>query len=170
MRLKDWLRENGLKHQDFAEMLGVVPSTVSHFIGGRQWPSRWYAKRIFELTNGAVTPNDFLDVCEREVPQEQVSQRVLIKDIAQTIAAQHGMSLDVITGTNHSWEVARVRHQIYHTCVVIHGKAVTETGRALNRNHASIRYGIARHAGLSPSECRKCKGSYPSAFYPRSAA
>jgi transcriptional regulator with XRE-family HTH domain len=164
MRLKDWLRANEMRGSDFAELVGVTPSAICQLQQGRIWPTRWTAKKIFELTDGQVTPTDFLDVCEKETPQEPSGQRVLIKDIAERIANQNGMTLEVIIGSNHSWDVAAVRYEIFHACVIDHAKSITETGRALNRNHATVRYGIARHTGLTPAECRKCKGKYPSAF------
>lgn len=164
MRLKDWLRTNEMRGSDFAELVGVTPSAVTQLLQGRTWPTRWTAKKIFERTNGQVTPNDFLDVCEKEIPQEPSGQRVLIKDIAVAIANRYGMSFDTIVNSNHSHEVAAVRHEIFHACVIEHGKSITETGRALKRNHATVRYGIARHAGMTPAECHKCKGKYPSAF------
>jgi transcriptional regulator with XRE-family HTH domain len=164
MRLKDWLRANEMRGSEFAELVGITPSAVCQLQQGRVWPTRWTAKKIFELTDGTVTPNDFLDVCEKEIPQEPSAQRILIKDIATKIANRYGMTFSTIVESNHSHEVAKVRYEIFHSCVIEHAKSITETGRALNRNHATVRYGIARHAGMTPAECRKCKGRYPSAF------
>jgi len=50
---------------DVAQRLGISQGHVSDLVNGRFWPSRAIAIRIWRLTKGAVTPNDFLTEEER---------------------------------------------------------------------------------------------------------
>lgn len=65
MKLGDWLRENRMTHEDFADRVGCDHSTISRLIprpGKKQVrkPSFVLAKKISEATNGEVTANDFV--------------------------------------------------------------------------------------------------------------
>lgn len=60
-RLRDWLegRPRPMLKVDFAEQIGCSPAYVSQLIADMQpWPNRQIALRIYEVTKGAVTPND----------------------------------------------------------------------------------------------------------------
>jgi transcriptional regulator with XRE-family HTH domain len=53
--LKKWLDKKGISQKEFAEMIGVAPSTVYRVITGRTRPKLDVAKRIEILTDGEVS-------------------------------------------------------------------------------------------------------------------
>ena len=62
MKLGDWLRRNSVTRADFARRIGVSPGAVTLICRERgAWLSRETAERIVAETQGAVTPNDFLN-------------------------------------------------------------------------------------------------------------
>lgn len=61
MRLADYLDQNGIKRTAFAAKIGVSPATVTGWCEDAFWPGKENAKRIWRATDGAVTPNDFMD-------------------------------------------------------------------------------------------------------------
>lgn len=64
MSLQEWLEANSLTRAEGARRLGVTRGHFTDLADGRFWPSREMMKRVMVLTNGAVTPNDFLDRVE----------------------------------------------------------------------------------------------------------
>lgn len=69
MKLADWLAANQIGHQEFGDMLGNfgdrVPrsqATVSRWAADKRMPDKDDLLKIFEATNGDVTPNDFVDL------------------------------------------------------------------------------------------------------------
>jgi len=62
MKLSDWLRETGVPRVEFARRIGVTPGAITQICRENgAWLSRESAERIVVETDGAVTPNDFLD-------------------------------------------------------------------------------------------------------------
>src|SRR5579863_1191330 len=62
MKLSDWLRETGVPRVEFARRIGVTPGAITQICREEgAWLSRESAERIVAETNGAVTPNDFLE-------------------------------------------------------------------------------------------------------------
>src|SRR5215475_7695752 len=62
MKLGDWLRRNQMTRADFARRIGLSPGAVTLICREHgSWLSRETAERIVAETQGAVTPNDFLD-------------------------------------------------------------------------------------------------------------
>ena len=59
MHLADYMEANGLSDQDVAEAIGVDRSTVSRLRRGETSPSKKTRIAIREMTNGAVTADDF---------------------------------------------------------------------------------------------------------------
>jgi transcriptional regulator with XRE-family HTH domain len=53
--LKKWLDNNGISQKEFADMIGVAPSTVYRVITGKTRPKLDIAKKIETLTNGEVS-------------------------------------------------------------------------------------------------------------------
>jgi predicted XRE-type DNA-binding protein len=60
MKFGDWIDRKGLTQVDVGAKLGIGQGHVSDLVAGRFWPSRAIAVKIWHLTKGAVTPNDFL--------------------------------------------------------------------------------------------------------------
>ena len=61
MLLDDYLITEGISRKRFAEQIGVVPSYITALCNGVSSPGPDVMRRIVEETNGAVTPQDFLD-------------------------------------------------------------------------------------------------------------
>ncbi len=61
MKLDLWLARTGMTRMAFAKKLGVSPATITALCNDEAaWMSRDIAARIADLTEGAVTPNDFI--------------------------------------------------------------------------------------------------------------
>lgn len=60
MKLSEWLTENRVSRAEFARQVGVSGAAITQWCDGSIYPSREMAERIVEVTNGSVTPNDFL--------------------------------------------------------------------------------------------------------------
>jgi hypothetical protein len=60
-KLRDWLerRPRPMTKIDFAHEVGCSPAYLSQLLADNPcWPNREFARRIGEVTKGAVTPND----------------------------------------------------------------------------------------------------------------
>ncbi len=69
MKLVQWLARHSVKRVDFARRIGVSPGAVTLICrDAGAWPSRETAERIVAVTEGAVTPNDFLQSAPRGAP------------------------------------------------------------------------------------------------------
>lgn len=72
MTLRQYLALTGLTQQQFAMQIGASQGAVSRYVIGLRMPRREHLRRIIEVTDGAVTPTDF--VCEdvnAEIPKRQ---------------------------------------------------------------------------------------------------
>jgi 3,4-dihydroxy 2-butanone 4-phosphate synthase/GTP cyclohydrolase II len=65
MTFAAWVEQQQLSKSEVGRQLGISPGHVSDLCAGRFWPSRKVAIKIWRLTDGAVTPNDFLSDEER---------------------------------------------------------------------------------------------------------
>lgn len=61
MKLSDYLERHNIKRSDFAERISKSQSYVTMLCQGEIWPSRGVVERIYQVTNGAVTANDFVE-------------------------------------------------------------------------------------------------------------
>jgi transcriptional regulator with XRE-family HTH domain len=59
-KLAAFLKSEGIPQSAFAERISVRSSTISRLLNGERTPSLRLAKRIFEQTEGNVTPNDWM--------------------------------------------------------------------------------------------------------------
>lgn len=64
VRLAEWRQAEGLTQSELADRLGIKQCNVSQIerSGATQVPSRAVMRRIWILTGGAVSPNDFYDL------------------------------------------------------------------------------------------------------------
>lgn len=62
MKLGEWLRSRGLSQQAFADAADISQGAVAKFVLGRAMPNRQSMRKIFDATEGQVTPNDFHDI------------------------------------------------------------------------------------------------------------
>lgn len=70
MHLADYLKTNGISDDDFGQLIGVTRQAVHRYKTFDRFPERPVLTKIFEVTAGAVTPNDFLQ-SQTEVAAEQ---------------------------------------------------------------------------------------------------
>lgn len=59
MKLKDFLKEEKITQEQFAEVIGVSQATVSRWCEGLQIPTPKQMNKILLATKGKVTANDF---------------------------------------------------------------------------------------------------------------
>lgn len=69
MKLADWLDlpnpDGSRKRKDeFASRIDVTPQMISAYCAGTIWPSKRRMESIVKETDGAVTPNDFVNLSE----------------------------------------------------------------------------------------------------------
>ena len=62
MQLSAWRKLRKLGQLDVAEKLGVIVLTVSRWERGVRVPTSKHQFEIFKLTNGEVTPNDWMRI------------------------------------------------------------------------------------------------------------
>jgi transcriptional regulator with XRE-family HTH domain len=59
MKIADYCKKKGLTLCELAPEVGVSPSGMSRYARGSRIPSPEVMRRIYIVTCGAVTPNDF---------------------------------------------------------------------------------------------------------------
>jgi transcriptional regulator with XRE-family HTH domain len=64
MKLKRFLRLNGLSSKELADELGISCSTFSRILRGVLLPSVFIARKIDCISGGKVSPKDFIDQFE----------------------------------------------------------------------------------------------------------
>ncbi|MBA2525944.1 MAG: helix-turn-helix transcriptional regulator [Pyrinomonadaceae bacterium] len=60
MKLSEWLEQNKVRRNEFAERIGVTPQTITGWCDGSFWITKDKAQRVFDETDGCVTPTDFM--------------------------------------------------------------------------------------------------------------
>ena len=60
MKLRDWIKRHGLTQVEVGLRLGMPQGQVSELVNQKTWPTRETFQKIWKLTKGHVTPNDFL--------------------------------------------------------------------------------------------------------------
>lgn len=59
MKLHDYIKLKNLTQRQMAKILNVSPPTMCYYLKGKRYPSAEVIKRIFTITKGAVSANDF---------------------------------------------------------------------------------------------------------------
>lgn len=59
MLWRDWVKDQGLSWEAAARLIGAGNATVAHRYGCRSIPRPPQMLRIYVVTDGQVTPNDF---------------------------------------------------------------------------------------------------------------
>ncbi|NRA88323.1 MAG: helix-turn-helix transcriptional regulator [Rhizobiales bacterium] len=62
MKLKTWLTQADISRADFADEIGVNKRTITRYLDGDRKPGADIFSKIFDVTKGNVTPNDFYDL------------------------------------------------------------------------------------------------------------
>lgn len=60
MKLAEWLEREKISRSEFARRIDVSPGAVTGWCDGSFWINKDKAQRIFDETNGEVTPTDFM--------------------------------------------------------------------------------------------------------------
>jgi len=60
MTLREWCKAGGYSQAEFAVMVGSVQSTVSRWSAGMDVPNPTAMQKIYDVTGGKVSPNDFI--------------------------------------------------------------------------------------------------------------
>lgn len=60
MRLAEWLKQENKTATDLAAEIPVDTSTVTRYVNGQRVPRKEHMRRIRDITNGAVTADDFM--------------------------------------------------------------------------------------------------------------
>lgn len=67
MRLDKFLNKKAIPHVTFAACIGVTPEALRRYLVGGRLPVWEVLVRIDKLTEGRVTPNDFLPLARARV-------------------------------------------------------------------------------------------------------
>ena len=59
MKLERWIEANGHDEAAFAVLIGTTEMAVRRYCRGDRIPAKEQMQRIWQATNGDVTPNDF---------------------------------------------------------------------------------------------------------------
>lgn len=79
MNLRTYLKLNSLSEMAFSQQIGVASTTINRLVRGKTKPSFALVQRIFEATQGAVTPNDLFDVKNQTlVGQKHAARRAKV--------------------------------------------------------------------------------------------
>lgn len=62
MKMSSYIAAHGLTLTEMAVRLGLPVQTVSRYASGARRPREAEMVRIYEVTGGQVTPNDFFDL------------------------------------------------------------------------------------------------------------
>lgn len=62
MKIRAYLKLNKITQSEFADIIGASPQAISCFCLGTRIPRPDVMRKIFDATNGAVSPNDFFDL------------------------------------------------------------------------------------------------------------
>ena len=71
MRFDDWMNVTKTPNARFGEKLGASGETVRRYRSGERMPDTKTMALIFDLTDGAVTPNDWAGVGPRSATAAQ---------------------------------------------------------------------------------------------------
>ncbi|MFC5423241.1 helix-turn-helix domain-containing protein [Bosea eneae] len=64
MKLAEYLRTRDMKPAEFARIVGTHRQNVSRWMNGIAVPRPDDLRKILEVTDGKVTPNDFITLAE----------------------------------------------------------------------------------------------------------
>jgi len=87
MKLAAYLELRNMRDAEFAALIGVSVSAVQFWRTGGRMPRKAQMQSIFEATDGAVTPNDFLPF--RLNDQDESSPGATIPQAQQAQASEN---------------------------------------------------------------------------------
>lgn len=75
MRLSEYLKTHKLTTYDFAELVQVSQAAVQRYATGQRIPDEEIMPRIYAVTNGTVTANDFYGLEKLHKTKNKVKTR-----------------------------------------------------------------------------------------------
>lgn len=91
MKMADWRKQEGFTQVEVARRLHVAEPTVSSWEQGGKKPGAATMHRIFDLTAGAVTANDFYDL-PSPAPAPSAGDAILSPDTGTELAIGNAAS------------------------------------------------------------------------------
>lgn len=76
MKLSTWMNLNDLKPNAVAKLFKVPHANVYKYLYEKAIPRRSIMKRIYEITLGLVTANDFYELNPEELEQKLLKQKL----------------------------------------------------------------------------------------------
>lgn len=73
MKLAEYLETNDLSDAAFARAIGVERQAVGRYKNGERFPEKPILLKIFEVTNGQVSANDFAGLPPEPHPQPEAA-------------------------------------------------------------------------------------------------
>ena len=65
MNLASFLKSKAISDSDFADRVGVSRQAIHRYKNGERIPEKPVLSKIYKVTGGAVTPNDFFDMSKQ---------------------------------------------------------------------------------------------------------
>lgn len=81
MRLKNWMKSEGLKPSEFADIIGVNRATISHILSGRNKPSIDFLEKLLQAypnlnSNWLITGIGYM-VIQKKTIEFQNSKKIV---------------------------------------------------------------------------------------------
>ena len=137
MKLKDYLKINKVTNKTFANLLKVSPVSLSRYLNGDRLPEKETLIKIYNLTEGFVSPNDFFLQGEKKYEVNENDMEELKKFHHQILSGSRkylGKAITLI-------ESSREKDQIISEGLL----------ELFNGNNKSIRIGITGVPGVGKS-------------------
>lgn len=91
MDLRTWLKMKGIMQKDFAQAMGIKPSSLSLILQGKIRPRLPVALRIEEYTQGEVSRIDLLYPQETSAREDAHLGTVLTHAAREELLKRHGL-------------------------------------------------------------------------------
>lgn len=59
-KIREWREKHGISQEELAKKLGVTQEAVSYWENGKKHPKRSTFKKLIEISNGEIKPEDYL--------------------------------------------------------------------------------------------------------------
>ncbi len=146
MKLGDWLEKQGMARNVFARLVGLSPASITALCNDSSaWLSRETAERIAEITEGAVTPNDFItyETKDTTMPDSLRQRQDMVRQAIEAFGQGEILIVtddddrenegDLILAAAHSTP-EKMAFIIRNTCGIVCAPLSAEEARRLNLN------------------------------------
>lgn len=138
MKLQLWLKTNAISRSAFAKRVGISPASITALCNDpKAWISRETAERIAAVTEGQVTPNDFLGLEDDTPPGGNVSAAIEAfargEILIVTDDDDRENEGDLVLAAAHCTP-DKMAFIIRHTCGIVCAPLAAEAARRLHLN------------------------------------